>query len=335
MGTEFQDIDIVLTWVDGNDPAWLKERARFQTNVTDVSSERFRDWNTLQYIFRSIEKNAPWVRKIHFVTWGHLPAWLNTTHPKLHIVKHSDFMPANYLPTFNSNAVELNFHRIEGLSENFIYLNDDIFFLRPLKPTYFFKNGHPRDMLALQPVVANNHSPLMPYIFLNNAMVLSRHFDKRKNMIHHPYNYFKPSYPIKYFIYNMLELAFPLYTGFYTVHGVAPLCLRTYKKLWALEYDELDHTSSTRFRSATDVNQYVLREWQKLSGDFSPVNAHHGFKYFEIGGQTHRLMNTIRSKKVSILCINDTSNSIESRDISQELHDSFECIFPEKSSYEI
>ena len=92
-------IDIVIPWVDGSDPAWRAERAKYDPSATsDNSEERFRDWDTFRYWFRCIEKNAPWVRTIHFVTWGHLPGWLDPSHPKLHIVNHRDFIPEEYLP---------------------------------------------------------------------------------------------------------------------------------------------------------------------------------------------------------------------------------------------
>ena len=89
------DVDIVVLWVDGNDPQWLEEKRHFEME-TDWAAQnagnRFRDWGLMRYWFRSIEKNAPWARRIHFVTWGHLPDFLNTEHPKLHIVNHKDFI---------------------------------------------------------------------------------------------------------------------------------------------------------------------------------------------------------------------------------------------------
>ena len=112
------EIDFVILWVDGNDPAWREEFVRTRQAENDDASEiRYRDWRNLHYWFRSAERFAPWVRKVHFITWGHLPAWLRRDHPKLHIVNHRDFIPAEYLPTFNSNTIELNIHRIEGLEE--------------------------------------------------------------------------------------------------------------------------------------------------------------------------------------------------------------------------
>ena len=80
------------------------------------------------------------MRKVHFVTWGHIPQWLNTKHPKLNIVCHEDFIPQKFLPTFNSHTIEWNFHRIPGLTEQFVYFNDDMFLLKPVYMEDFFKD---------------------------------------------------------------------------------------------------------------------------------------------------------------------------------------------------
>ena len=124
-----QGIDFVLLWVDGNDPAWRKEKAKYspESALADAE-ERYRDWGLLPFLFRGMEKFAPWFRKIHFVTWGHLPEWLNTENEKLHIVRHEDYLPKEALPLFNSSALEIGLHRIPGLSDKFVYFNDDTFF---------------------------------------------------------------------------------------------------------------------------------------------------------------------------------------------------------------
>lgn len=164
------------------------ERQKKQGVSVDIDDriERYRDWEILKYLFRSIENFAPWVNNVYFVTCGHLPAWLNTECPKLQIVSHKDFIPEKYLPTFNSHSIEWNFHRIKNLSEHFVYFNDDMFLLHPIKPTDFFENGKPVDMLALQPDVANVEDTIMPYIYLNNTMLLAKYFDKRENMKKQP-----------------------------------------------------------------------------------------------------------------------------------------------------
>ena len=138
-------IDFVILWVDGNDPDWQAEKNVYAQIDPEESSlvNRYRDWGLLPYWFRAVDKFAPWVHKIHFVTWGHVPPFLNIRNPKLHIVNHRDFIPSRYLPTFNSHAIEMNIHRIPELSEHFVYFNDDMFLLRPVKPEDFFRKGLP------------------------------------------------------------------------------------------------------------------------------------------------------------------------------------------------
>ena len=131
-------IDFVLPWVDGNDPKWLKEKNKYITYKGDSNINRYRDFDNLKYLFRGIEKYASWVNKIFFVTWGHIPKWLNTNNEKIRIVKHDEFIPKEYLPTFNSNVIELNLHRIQDLSEHFVLFNDDVFILEKNISLRFF-----------------------------------------------------------------------------------------------------------------------------------------------------------------------------------------------------
>ena len=159
-----EKIDFVLTWVDGSDPDWLAQRREYQPGRgTDAGESRYRDWDNLQYWFRGVEKFAPWVNKIYFVTWGHVPKWLNTAHEKIQIVKHEDFMAPAYLPTFNINSIELNLHRIKGLSEHFVFFNDDMFLIDSVKPEDFFKNGLPCDCCIETALVQDNIRKLEHY----------------------------------------------------------------------------------------------------------------------------------------------------------------------------
>lgn len=335
-----QKIDIVLAWVDGSDPVWReekKERMKEQGMPVDVDDreERYRDWELMRYWFRGVEKFAPWVRKIHFVTYGHLPGWLDKNNPKLHIVNHKDFIPEKYLPTFSGHVIEWNFHRIEGLSENFLYFNDDMFLLKGTKPENFFRKGKPVDMLALQPDVANAEDTTMPYIYLNNAMVLAKYFKKRENMKKQPGAYFHIGYPPMYFFYNALEMMFPRFTGFYTVHGPSPLQKSTYETLWKLEPELLDRVCSHPFRHKEDVSQYVLREYQKLSGNFVPENVKKLCRYFDLEKENKELVDTIVNQKSSLVCINDSNEKIPFQKVKEELQEAFEKLLPENSSFEL
>ena len=239
------------------------------------------------------------------------------------------------MPTFNSHTIELNFHRIKGLSEQFVYFNDDIFITNPVKQEDFFVNGVPKDMLALQPVVANVDNPVMPYIYLNNSMLLAKHFDKRSNIKKQPGSYFHISYPFMYFFYNMLEMAFPRFTGFYTVHGPSPFLKSTFETIWQEEGDFLSGTCMHKFRDKEDASQYLIREWQKLSGNFQPANVKKLCRYFELGNDNRKLYNTLMKKTCKMVCINDANTAIDFNKVQQELATCFNSIFPVKSSYEL
>eukprot|EP00762_Andalucia_godoyi_P002468 ANDGO_02653.mRNA.1 Exopolysaccharide phosphotransferase SCO2594 len=110
-----------------------------QENDDVTSTSRFRDNDELLYSLRSVEKYAPWVRRIYIVTNGQVPAWLNTDHPKIRIVSHEEiFVNKSHLPTFSSPSIEAHLHRIPGLSKKFLYLNDDIMFGSEVWPEDFY-----------------------------------------------------------------------------------------------------------------------------------------------------------------------------------------------------
>lgn len=330
-----ESIDFIITWVDGADPAWRAEKQRYSAEPeSDDRNERYRDWELLRYWFRGVEKFAPWVRTIHFVTWGHLPNWLNVENPKLHIVNHKDYIPNEYLPTFNSNAIEMLFHKIDGLSEKFVYFNDDFFCLQPLRIEDFFQNGKACDMLAFQPVVANKDNPVMSHTMLNNSLVLAKYFDKRENVKKQPGAYFKLGYPLLYFGYNLMELSFPRFTGFYTVHGPFALYKQTYRELWEKEGQLLRETASSKFRSRENITIYLIREWQKLSGNFTPRNVHKDLAYYNVGEHDSKMLQTITKQKRKFICINDANKPIDFDRTKVEIQNAFKKILPEQSSFE-
>jgi len=165
-------IDAVFTWVDGADPDFCAQRDEYAAQNIDYSEtspwrarsgytgiseaneravlsestqnssqldSRFRNADELRFALRAIETNAPWIDRIFLVTNGQVPDWLDLDNPRIKLVRHSDIFQQSdtCLPTFNSNAIELNLHRIPGLSDEFIYFNDDFFLGRPVTPADF------------------------------------------------------------------------------------------------------------------------------------------------------------------------------------------------------
>jgi hypothetical protein len=148
------DIDFVITWVDMDDPKWQAEFAKYsdkkENTKNGVSKARFRDYGFLKYWFRGVEKFAPWVRKIHFVTSGQKPEWLDASNPKINLVNHKDYIPEEFLPTYNSVVIERYIHKIPGLAEHFVYFNDDFYIINKISTERFFKNGLPCDIAVFQ-----------------------------------------------------------------------------------------------------------------------------------------------------------------------------------------
>lgn len=135
-------IDVVYTWVDGQDPAWQERRAAAAGAAYHphaANSARFISHDELRYSLRSVRTNMPWVRTIYLVTDGQVPAWLDRDVPGLQVVDHREiFSDRAALPTFNSHAIETQLHHISGLSEHFLYLNDDVCIGAPVTPDRFF-----------------------------------------------------------------------------------------------------------------------------------------------------------------------------------------------------
>jgi hypothetical protein len=131
-------IDVVYTWVDGDHPRARALRRRYLQGQADSQAFRHRDNGELRHSLRSLERHAPWVGTIHLVTDGSVPHWLDPDTPNLKLVSHASIFPdRDHLPTFNSHAIELNLHRIPGLSRRFLYFNDDLFLGRASARTDF------------------------------------------------------------------------------------------------------------------------------------------------------------------------------------------------------
>lgn len=327
-------IDFVILWVDGNDKEWLKEKNKYQTDkkLLSASASRYRDWDNLQYWFRGVEKFAPWVNNIYFITYGHLPKWLNTKNPKLKIINHKDYLKEENLPTFNSNAIELNMHEIKGLSEHFVAFNDDMFIIKKVKEKDFFKNGIPRDEFAENPLISFGKKSQTIHACLNNIDIINRNFSKRKVYKKHLFKYFNLKYGLKVFRTIML-LPWYAFCGIQSPHLPISYCKATFYKVWEKERDVLEKTCSNKFRKYDDVSHWTMRDWQLCEGNFIPRSSKFG-KYFNVSKDNTKLVNHIIKQKTKTICINDTNDDVDFEQAKEEIKYAFEKILPEKSSFE-
>lgn len=325
-------IDFVILWVDGKDEKWLNEKKKYNPEL-DVSNSiiRFRDWKNLKYWFRGVEKYASWVNKIYFVTYGHIPDFLNIDNEKLVIVNHKDFIDAEYLPTYNSNVIDLHLHKIKGLSEQFVYFNDDTFIIDKVKPEDYFKNGLPREEYAETPVVP--YKTIFPYSMFNNTFIINKHYNKKESYK----KYFTKLFSLKNGLNNfrtLFSMPYKKFLGFYSAHLPMAFLKSYYKKLWEIEEEECIKTSQNRFRTKEDITSYIIKIMQMLEGKFYP-RSHKFGKCFVISNNNKNIINAISKQKYKMLCINDQDDSIDFIKAKDEIINAFEQILPEKSSFEI
>jgi len=332
------NVDFVILWVDGNDQEWQKEFNHYSKKKKGNQNKiQFRDWANLQYIFRAFEQFTPWVRKIHFVTWGHLPEWLNTSHPKLNIVKHTDILKADNLPVFNSNAIEPNIHQVRDLSEKFVLFNDDFFLASKLSKERFFKDGLPCDMMVCN---ALSSSSGVGHFVLNNLEILNRHFSKLRVLQRNPSKYFNYKYGSGGLLRNLALLPWSRFTGFVDPHMPQPFLKSVFTEVWNKEKTKLEETSASMFRSCSDINQYLFRYWQLASGKFSPVSLNDS-KYITLDMQNLRngkVREMITSGKYAMICLNDGEGIETDEDFEEAktiIQNAFNEILPNKSSFEL
>ena len=331
------DIDVVILWVDGSDPAWLRQKQEYLPPAAgdSNSANRYRDWGILPYWFRAIETFAPWVRKIHFVTWGHVPGFLNLDAPKLHVVRHDEFIPTEYLPTFSSHAIEMNIHRIPGLAEHFIYFNDDMFLLRPHEQSDFFRDGLPCTCGREVPWSFRGSVGIWSHAAANDLGVVNAHFSKKEVFRRYRKKFCGRTYHWKDNLRTFaLNILFPDYfTGFKNLHAPAAYRKKTFEEVWTAEPKLLDNTCRNKFRAASDVNQWVCLWWQVASGQFQPYEVDNLVKAVT-PGKLEQACRAIENQAHAMICVNDPDGDVDFEAMAAALRQSFEKILPQKSSYE-
>lgn len=336
-GNNLSKIDFVITWVDDSDPEWQKEKEKYlkQGDSTKefksaTSENVYRDWEILRFWFRAVERYAPWVNKIFFVTYGHIPSWLNVDHEKIVVVNHTDFLPTNALPTFNSRAIETSFHKIEGLSEQFVYFNDDFFLNDTVNEEDFFVEGLPRDSAILSPIVPNRYTTAN--IQINDVEIVNDYFSKKEALKKDFKKWFNFLYRKK-LLRTILFSPFGTFVGFYEPHIPNSYLKTTFEKVWELEETTLTKTTYSKFRNKSNVNQWLFRYWQLASGKFVPRSVQFG-KFYQLANSNSGLFKDIKESRHKVICINDTFKDLNYDKVKKDLVSTFQKKFPKQSAFE-
>ncbi|MFF4566260.1 stealth conserved region 3 domain-containing protein [Streptomyces sp. NPDC001435] len=283
-------IDAVYTWVDDTDPEWRERRdtARKAAGIADEEADsgdvRFRNRDELRYSLRSLAMYAPWIRNIYLVTGDQVPHWLDTSQPGITIVSHREiFTKADWLPTFNSHAIESQLHHISGLSEHFLYFNDDVFLGRPLTPQSFFtSNGHTRlfwSPTAVPPVPLSHEDEGYFAAAKNNRALLQRDFQRTttQGFLHTPH-------PLRRSVLTEIEETYP---------------------------SEIAATASSAFRARTDLSvpSSLHHHYSYLTGRSHPSTLSSSF--INAGRYDHhtRLSRLLATRSHSVFCIGESPNA--------------------------
>lgn len=291
-------MDIVITYVNGLDPVWQKDYEKY-TNQP-VLEKRFRDWGTLRYLFRGIEVNMPFIRKVHLVVSheSQVPEWVNRD--KVHVVLHSDIIPVEYLPTFNCNPIEMHLHRIEGLDEEYLYFNDDMFPMLKCKPEDFFRNGKGVIGVSRHWFASNMYR----HICRNSDRLARKALGMKQS-----YSFLRPQ------------------------HICSPLLRSECEALYVIVKQEVN-SSLTRIRTKDDLNQYLFLDYMYLKGKI--INKRQSKKHYSVGVVSpQELYKFIIHPTHKLVCINDVQLGEERyRELRSVLLCAFEEAFPQRSGFE-
>jgi hypothetical protein len=282
-------VDAVYTWVDGDDPAMAAKRRAHQALADhgiaprETGASRYTSHDELRYALRSLEMYAGFVRHVYLVTDSQVPAWLDPRAEGLTVVDHRDILPADALPVFNSHAIESRLHHIPGLSERYLYFNDDVFINRPVRAEHFFHgNGIARIPLSPLKLGVGDPHPLepAPNSAGKNTREVIRRFHGRQ--IRHK-----------------------------SLHTPHPQLLSVMREMEALGIEELRRTAYSRFRSTSDVApaSTLHHHWAIATGRGVP--ADYRFRYVQLGSpdMRRRLARLAAGEDVDFFCLNDVDTA--------------------------
>jgi len=308
------DIDLVYLWVNGNDPVWREKYHKYVGKPVEGSSTncvgRYADNDELMFSLRSIEKYAPWIHRIFIVTDNQVPAWLDTSNPKIRIIDHREIMPAEILPCFNSAVLEHFFHKIPELSEHFLYANDDLFLNRTVSPETFFA----RDGLPIVRVNLRLFRKL--HIFIKTRLQ-GRKLSNYRQTIHNAA--------------RLVEDKFGTYYSSKTHHNIDAYLKSDYQQTREMFKTALDAVAFHRVRSDEDIqrNLYAFVARAQHRAHIHYVTQRTSFR---LHIHNHLLYRKFERYAPTFFCMNDSEYANDNdRRLAREF---LAKRFPDKSSFE-
>lgn len=314
-----EPIDVVYTWVDGSDPDWILRKAAAQNehlsrsavmHALAANDSRYMSRDELRYSLRSLDMYADWVRHVYLVTDDQVPSWLDLSNPRITVVSHRElFGDRGRLPTFNSHAIESQLHRIPGLSEHYLYLNDDVFFGRPVSPDLFFQsNGLSKFFLSHAKVGLGPASPEdMPVMSAakNNRDLIIKMFDRALS------NKFK-----------------------HVPHALRRSVMSDMEQDFSADFER---TAASQFRSHDDVSisAALSHYYSYATGRAVPGGIRYFYADIAREDTPLRLASLLANRNFDVFCLNDHDSSrIDVATQAKIIGDFLSAYFPQASSFE-
>ncbi|MCL3861820.1 stealth family protein [Actinotalea sp. K2] len=308
------EIDLVFSWVDGSSDEWQKARAaRMQSYVVgegDDSEARFRQVDELRYALRSVHMYAPWVRRVFVATDSPRPAWL-AEHPRVTFVRSEEFFAdPSVLPTHSSHAVESQLHHIEGLSEHFLYSNDDMFFGRPVEPSMFFSPGGVTKFIESPTRIGLGGNDAVRSGFENSARVNR----------------------------GLLFERFGRVTTRHLEHAATPLRKSVLAEMEVAFAEQFAATAASRFRSSTDISvTNSLYHYYALMTGRAVVQDSARTRYVDTTSRAglDQMQALLASRSTDMFCLNDGSApEVEADERAHAVRDFLARYFPFSAPWE-
>jgi len=308
--TDLNKIDLVVTYVDSTDPEWQAVFKQYNTqshNVEINGKQRFRCNPHFVYLFRGVEKYAPWINNIFLVvqSLSQVPSWIDQE--KVKIILHEDFIPKEYLPVFNSQAIEMFLHKIPGLSEKFLYSNDDTYFVGSVKPEDFYVENKVKTSFSQAKYIPGSEEtmPLWKIAIMNSGLLVNK---QETEKLKKQGLYISP------------------------MHGIRPYFKSKIEELHA-QHSTTILNSISKFREPKNFTVYLYDFYLREKG-LTEENKYR-FAYFASWVNARNICTAIINPNIyKTICINDTEEEEDKKRIDI-IAQNFKTQLPKLCKYEV